>query len=275
MNSLHFQDTMKKITEAKYVTKRNGTLEKCTLGKIEQRIGYLCSAEEKEQISICSAAVDTSQSIYDKISTVELDNISAQICAARASKHYLYELLGGRILTSNLHKETLNNFSKKVAYINNQDSDFLKPNFVTFVKTNKVELDKIVDYTRDLNFGYFAFMTLQKSYLIKINNKIVERPQDMFMRVAVAIHCDDKINITDILQNIKKSYDYMSNGYFTHATPTLFNAGLKLGNLASCFLLGTDDSITGQFKTLGDCAQISKGLVALVYMLVMFVVKIV
>ena len=157
-----------------------------------------------------------------------------------------------------MHKETLNNFSKKIAYINNQDSDFLKPNFVLFVKTNKVELDKIVDYTRDLNFGYFAFMTLQKSYLIKINNKIVERPQDMFMRVAVAIHCDDKINITDILQNIKKSYDYMSNGYFTHATPTLFNAGLKLGNLASCFLLGTDDSITGQFKTLGDCAQISK-----------------
>jgi len=258
MNSSHFQDNMKRITEAKYVTKRDGKLEKCELGKIEQRISYLCSDIEKEQISICSISVDTAQSIYDKISTIELDNVSAQICASRASKHYLYELLGGRILTSNLHKETLNTFSDKIKYIHEQDSDFLKPSFVSFVANNATELDNMLDYTRDLNFGYFAFMTLQKSYLLKINNKIVERPQDMFMRVAIAIHCDDTIELSDILSNIKKSYDYTSNGYFTHATPTLFNAGLKLGNLASCFLLGTEDSITGQFKTLGDCAQISK-----------------
>jgi len=115
-----------------------------------------------------------------------------------------------------------------------------------------------MDYSRDLNFGYFAYMTLLKSYLIKINNKVIERPQDIFMRVSIAIHCDDTIPNEEIMVNIKRSYDYMSLGYFTHATPTLFNAGLKSGNLASCFLLGTEDSITGQFKTLGDCAQISK-----------------
>ena len=258
MNIYQSQDNMKRITEAKFVTKRDGKLEKCELGKIEQRIANLCSPEEKEQISICSIAVDASQSIYDKITTVELDNVSAQICAARASKHHLYEILGGRILSSNLHKETLPNFSDKIKYISKQDPEFLKPSFVKFVKANNKTLNKMIDYNRDFNFGYFAYMTLQKSYLIKINDKVVERPQDIFMRVAVAIHHDDKIDLELILNNIKNTYEYMSLGLFTHATPTLFNAGLKSGNLASCFLLGTDDSITGQFKTLGDCAQISK-----------------
>jgi ribonucleoside-diphosphate reductase alpha subunit len=258
MNIYQSQDNMKRITEAKFVTKRDGKLEKCELAKIEQRIANLCSPEEKEQISICSIAVDASQSIYDKITTVELDNVSAQICAARASKHHLYEILGGRILSSNLHKETLPNFSDKIKYISKQDPEFLKPSFVKFVKANNKTINKMIDYNRDFNFGYFAYMTLQKSYLIKINNKIVERPQDIFMRVAVAIHHEDNIELEQVLNNIKNTYEYMSLGLFTHATPTLFNAGLKSGNLASCFLLGTDDSITGQFKTLGDCAQISK-----------------
>jgi ribonucleoside-diphosphate reductase alpha chain len=258
MNNNLLEHSMKRITEAKYVTKRDGNLEKCELGKIEQRLGYLCSDTEKEQISICSIAVDASQSIYDKITTIELDNIAAQICASRASKHYFYEILGGRILTTNLHKETLNTFSDKIKLIHASDKTFLKLSFVKFIKNNAHTIDGFMDYSRDLNFGYFAFMTLQKSYLIRVNDKLVERPQDIFMRVAVAIHCDDIIAIEDIMTNIKRSYDYMSLGYFTHATPTLFNAGLKSGNLASCFLLGTDDSITGQFKTLGDCAQISK-----------------
>jgi ribonucleoside-diphosphate reductase alpha subunit len=258
MNIYQSQDNMKRITEAKFVTKRDGKLEKCELGKIEQRIANLCSPEEKEQISVCSIAVDASQSIYDKITTVELDNVSAQICAARASKHHLYEILGGRILSSNLHKETLPNFSDKIKYISKQDPEFLKSSFVKFVKANNKTLNKMIDYNRDFNFGYFAYMTLQKSYLIKINDKVVERPQDIFMRVAVAIHHEDNIELEQVLNNIKNTYEYMSLGLFTHATPTLFNAGLKSGNLASCFLLGTDDSITGQFKTIGDCAQISK-----------------
>lgn len=258
MNNTQPDILMKRITEAKHVTKRDGNLEKCELGKIEQRLGYLCSESEREQISICSIAVDASQSIYDKITTIELDNITAQICASRASKHYFYEILGGRILTTNLHKETLNTFSDKIKLIASNDKSFLKLSFVKFIKNNAHVIDGFMDYSRDLNFGYFAYMTLLKSYLIKINNKVIERPQDIFMRVAVAIHCDDVIAIEDIMGNIKRSYDYMSLGYFTHATPTLFNAGLKSGNLASCFLLGTDDSITGQFKTLGDCAQISK-----------------
>lgn len=258
MNNTQTDIPMKRITEAKHVTKRDGHLEKCELGKIEQRLGYLCSETEREQISICSIAVDASQSIYDKITTIELDNITAQICASRASKHYFYEILGGRILTTNLHKETLNTFSDKIKLIASNDKSFLKLSFVKFIKNNAHAIDGFMDYSRDLNFGYFAYMTLLKSYLIKINNKVIERPQDIFMRVAVAIHCDDTIPVEEIMGNIKRSYDYMSLGYFTHATPTLFNAGLKSGNLASCFLLGTEDSITGQFKTLGDCAQISK-----------------
>ena len=258
MNTKQIEHNMKRITEAKFVTKRDGKLEKIELSKIEQRLSRLCSDEEKEQISICSIAVDASQSIYDKITTLELDNVSAQICASRASKNPLYDTLGGRILSTNLHKDTLNTFSDKIKYINSQDKSFLKPIFVKFIKNNASVLDSYMDYSRDFNFGYFAYMTLQKSYLIKIHNKIVERPQDIFMRVSVAIHCEDIIPIEDVLINIKNTYDYMSNGYFTHATPTLFNAGLKSGNLASCFLLGTDDSINGQFKTLGDCAQISK-----------------
>ena len=258
MNNKQNEITMKRITEAKHVTKRDGKLEKIELSKIEQRLNYLCSDEEKELISICSIAVDASQSIYDKISTIELDNVSAQICASRASKHPFYETLGGRILSTNLHKETLNTFSDKIKYIHAQDKSFLKLQFVKFIKNNAHILDTYMDYSRDLNFGYFAYMTLIKSYLIKIHGKIIERPQDIYMRVAVAIHSEDIIPVEDILINIKNTYDYMSLGYFTHATPTLFNAGLKSGNLASCFLLGTDDSITGQFKTLGDCAQISK-----------------
>lgn len=259
MNNKQIESTMKRITEVKHVMKRDGkTLEKIDISKIVSRLEFLCSDEEKELISICSIAVDASQSIYDKISTIELDNVSAQICASRASKHPFYETLGGRILSTNLHKETLNTFSDKIKFIHAQDKSFLKLPFVKFIKNNAHIIDTYMDYTRDLTFGYFAFMTLIKSYLIKINNKIVERPQDIFMRVAVAIHCEDTIPIEEILANIKNTYDYMSFGYFTHATPTLFNAGLKSGNLASCFLLGTDDSITGQYKSLGDCAQISK-----------------
>jgi ribonucleoside-diphosphate reductase alpha subunit len=258
MNNKQNDNTMKSIKEARYVTKRDGKFEKIELSKIEQRLNYLCSDDEKDYISICSIAVDASQSIYDKISTIELDNVSAQICASRASKHPFYETLGGRIVITNLHKETLNTFSDKVKFIHAHDKSFLKLQFVKFIKNNAHVLDSYMDYSRDLTFGYFACMTLIKSYLIKVNNKIIERPQDIFMRVAVAIHCEDTISIDEILANIKNTYDYMSLGYFTHATPTLFNAGLKSGNLASCFLLGTDDSITGQYKTLGDCAQISK-----------------
>jgi len=140
-NQLEYNMNRKRITEAKFVTKRDGNLEKCELGKIEQRLGYLCSDVEKEQISICSIAVDSAQSIYDKITTVELDNIAAQICASRASKHYFYEILGGRLLTTNLHKDTLNTFSDKIKFIHNSDKSFLKLSFVKFIKNNAHIID--------------------------------------------------------------------------------------------------------------------------------------
>ena len=258
MNNKQIDNIMKRITEAKHVTKRDGQFEKIELSKIEQRLNYLCSDEERDLISICSIAADASQSIYDKISTNELDNVCAQICASRASKHPLYNILGGRILITNLHKETLNNFSDKIKLINTNDKTYLKPFFVKFIKNNAHVLDTYMDYSRDLTIDYFAFMTLQKSYLVKINDKIVERPQDMYMKVAIALHCEDTVPIEDILSNIKKSYDYMTLGYFTHATPTLFNAGLRSGNLASCFLLYVLDSLKDHFKVLGDSGEISK-----------------
>jgi len=258
MNNKQIDNNMKRITEAKHVTKRDGKLEKIELSKIEQRLNYLCSDEERDLISICSIAVDASQSIYDKISTIELDNVCAQICASRASKHPFYNILGGRVLITNLHKETLNNFSDKIKLINTNDKTYLKPFFVKFIKNNAHVLDTYMDYSRDLTIDYFAYMTLQKSYLVKINDKIIERPQDMYMKVAIALHCEDIIPIDEILSNIKKSYDYMTLGYFTHATPTLFNAGLRSGNLASCFLLYILDSLKDHFKVLGDSGEISK-----------------
>ena len=258
MNNKQIDTTMKRITEAKHVTKRDGKLEKIELSKIEQRLNYICSDEERDSISICSIAVDASQSIYDKISTIELDNVCAQICASRASKHPFYNILGGRILCTNLHKETLNTFSDKIKSIHANDKTYLKTSFVKFIKNNAHILDTFMDYSRDLNIDYFAFMTLQKSYLVKINDKIVERPQDMYMKVAIALHCEDEIPNEDRLLNIKKSYDYMTLGYFTHATPTLFNAGLRSGNLASCFLLYVLDSLKDHFKVLGDSGEISK-----------------
>ena len=258
MNNKQTETSMKRITEAKHVTKRDGKLEKIELSKIEQRLNYICSDEERDLISICSIAVDASQSIYDKISTIELDNVCAQICASRASKHPFYNILGGRILCTNLHKETLNTFSDKIKSIHANDKTYLKTSFIKFIKNNAHILDTYMDYSRDLNIDYFAYMTLQKSYLVKINDKIVERPQDMYMKVAIALHCEDEIPNEERLVNIKKSYDYMTLGYFTHATPTLFNAGLRSGNLASCFLLYILDSLKDHFKVLGDSGEISK-----------------
>jgi ribonucleoside-diphosphate reductase alpha chain len=172
MNNKQIESTMKRITEVKNVLKRDGkTLEKIDISKIVSRLEFLCSDEEKEFISICSIAVDASQSIYDKISTIELDNVSAQICASRASKHPFYDTLGGRILSTNLHKETLNTFSDKIKYIHTQDKSFLKLPFVKFIKNNAHIIDTYMDYSRDLTFGYFAFMTLIKSYLIKMKRK--------------------------------------------------------------------------------------------------------
>jgi ribonucleoside-diphosphate reductase alpha chain len=258
MNNKQIDNNMKRITEAKHVTKRDGKLEKIELSKIEQRLNYLCSDEERDLISICSIAVDASQSIYDKIFTIELDNVCAQICASRASKHPFYNDLGGRILITNLHKETLNTFSDKIKAIHANDKTYLKPSFVKYIKNNAHILDTFMDYSRDLNIDYFAYMTLQKSYLVKIHDKIVERPQDMYMKVAIALHHEDVVPNEEILANIKKSYDYMTLGYFTHATPTLFNAGLRSGNLASCFLLYILDSLKDHFKVLGDSGEISK-----------------
>lgn len=246
-----------------FVKKRDGSREEISFDKITSRIKGLCNGLDR--IKVHNISLKTINSIYDGISTSELDVISANICATLASSDYQYNQLGGRILVSSNEKNirillnVKDHFVGRMNYIQKTYNklygrDYLVPEMLKYINDNAEYLNKLVDYTRDYNFEFFGYKTLEKAYLIKFDEKPVESPQDLFLRVAVSIHYmkDDK----DL---IKKTYDYMSNGLFTHATPTLYNAGIINGQYASCFLLGTDDSIEGMYKNVADCARISKG----------------
>jgi ribonucleoside-diphosphate reductase alpha subunit len=180
------------------------------------------------------------------MTTEELDLESANICVNMTTVHPAYTLLGGRILVSNLHKKTLNNFTDKMQLVPNVDSEWLE-----WILKNKEEINQMIDYNRDYLFDYFGFKTLEKSYLLKVNDKIIERPQDVYMRVASTLQ---QGNMT----MIKKTYDLMSLGTYTHASPTMYNCGTQKKQLSSCFLLGTHDSLEEITKTWNSCAQISK-----------------
>lgn len=246
-----------------FVKKRDGSREEISFDKITSRIKGLCNGLDR--VKVHNISLKTINSIYDGISTSELDVISANICATLASSDYQYNQLGGRILVSSAEKNirillnVKDHFVGRMNYIQKTYNklygrDYLVPEMLKYINDNAEYLNKLVDYTRDYNFEFFGYKTLEKAYLIKFDEKPVESPQDLFLRVAVSIHYmkDDK----DL---IKKTYDYMSNGLFTHATPTLYNAGIINGQYASCFLLGTDDSIEGMYKNVADCAKISKG----------------
>jgi ribonucleoside-diphosphate reductase alpha subunit len=246
-----------------FVKKRDGSREEISFDKITSRIKGLCNGLDR--VKVHNISLKTINSIYDGISTSELDVISANICATLASSDYQYNQLGGRILVSSNEKNirillnVKDHFVGRMNYIQKTYNklygrDYLVPEMLKYMNDNADYLNKLVDYTKDYNFEFFGYKTLEKAYLIKFDEKPVESPQDLFLRVAVSIHYkqDDK-NL------IKKTYDYMSNGLFTHATPTLYNAGIINGQYASCFLLGTDDSIEGMYKNVADCAKISKG----------------
>jgi len=242
------------------VEKRTGEFEEVSFDKILKRIRSLSSGpefSEKLNIDETIIAQKVVQEIYDGVKTSELDELSSQISIALYSKDPEFKVLAGRIIISNHHKNTLNTFSEKVELMHKYQSfgkkkPLIADYFYDFVMENKELIDNHIDYNLDYDYDFFGFKTLEKSYLYRIERDIIERPQDMLMRVSLAIH---RNNIEMALNN----YDMMSAHYFTHATPTLYNAGSTREQFASCFLLTMkEDSISGIYDTLKDCALISK-----------------
>ncbi len=241
------------------VTKRNGTKETVRLEKITARVEKMCYGLDMnylEPFRICQKVIS---GMYDGVTTVELDNLAAETAASMATTHPDYTVLAARIAISALHKVTGKSFSKTIDklyhYIDPKTSEkagLISDETYQIIRDNAQYLDSCIIYDRDFNYDYFGFKTLERSYLLKMDGKIVERPQHMLMRVAVGIHGND-------LEKAVETYDYMSEKWFTHATPTLFNAGTPKPQLSSCFLLTVqDDSVDGIYDTLKQCAKISQ-----------------
>lgn len=247
-----------------FVTKRDGHKENVHFDKITERINklvnpiqlqnidlpYLNISKESEHLDPVLVAQKVVASLYSGITTEELDVESAEICVNLSTKHPSYSYLGGRILISNLHKKTLGAFSDKMQLLY-QTTNTINKNWLDWVLVNQDQLNQMIDYNRDYLYDYFGFKTLEKSYLLKSNGKIIERPQDMLMRVAATLQQGN-------LELIKKTYDFMSLGYYTHASPTMFNSGTNHMQMSSCFLVGTNDGLSDITTTWDSCAQISK-----------------
>jgi ribonucleoside-diphosphate reductase alpha chain len=239
------------------VTKRDGILEEVSFDKILKRIKIL-GQEAGIQINYSSLVMKVIDQLYDKIETKKIDELAAEQCASLSTQHHDYGTLASRIVISNHQKNTNPSFSCVMnALYNFKDIHGIHKPLVsqklwTFVESNSKLLDDMINHDRDYLIDFFGFKTLERAYLFKIGETIVERVQHMWMRVSVGIHGED-------INAIKETYDLMSQKYFTHATPTLFNAGTPRPQLSSCFLIGMeDDSLDGIYNTLKDCASISK-----------------
>ena len=241
------------------VKKRNGELEEMRYDKITKRISVLCHDLNMEYIDPTFVTLKVTSGIYDGISTTELDVLAAETAAAMVTTHPDYAKLAGRLAVSNLHKTTPKKFSQSMKELysfiepkTGKESSLIDDNIYQFVLANKEILDGAINQNRDLDFDYFGFKTLERSYLLKIGNRIVERPQYLYMRVAVGI-CKGDVEMA------LRIYDDLSQHYYTHATPTLFNAGTKRAQMSSCFLIGNKgDDIDSLFDTIKDVANISK-----------------
>ncbi|EIA09315.1 ribonucleoside-diphosphate reductase subunit alpha [Flavobacterium frigoris] len=241
-----------------YVVKRDGHKEPVMFDKITDRIKKLCYGLN-ELVDPVKVAMRVIEGLYDGVSTSELDNLAAETAASMTIAHPDYAQLAARIAISNLHSNTTKSFSETMNemyhYVNprnGQDAPLLSEEVHKVIQENAEFLDSHIIYNRDFNYDYFGFKTLERSYLLKINGKIVERPQHMLMRVSVGIHLDD-------LESVLETYDLMSKKFFTHATPTLFNSGTPKPQMSSCFLLAMqDDSIDGIYDTLKQTAKISQ-----------------
>lgn len=241
------------------VKKRDGSLEEMRYDKITRRISVFCSDLNLEYIDPTYVTLKVTQGIYDGISTTELDVLAAETAAAMVTTHPDYAKLAGRLAVSNLHKTTHKKFSQCIKELysfvepkTGKESSLIDDEVYKFIIENRETLDGAIHQERDLEFDYFGYKTLERSYLLKIGDRVVERPQYLYMRVAVGI-C--KGNINEAL----RIYDDLSQHFYTHATPTLFNAGTRRPQMSSCFLIGNKgDDIDGLFDTIKDVAKISK-----------------
>jgi ribonucleoside-diphosphate reductase subunit M1 len=244
---------------AMYVLKRDGRRENVHFDKITSRIAKLCYGLDPVHVDAAIISQKVVPGLYPGVTTVELDELAAQTAASCATRHPDFSTLAARISVSNLHKQTSKSFVEvvEVLYahvhpITNEASPLVSEKLYKIVMANKERLSSAIVYDRDFSYDYFGFKTLERAYLLSINKKIVERPQHMIMRVAIGIHGED-------IDAVLESYDLMSRQYFTHATPTLYNAGTPHPQLSSCFLLCMkEDSIDGIYDTLKSCAVISK-----------------
>jgi len=239
------------------VTKRNGELEDIAFDKILTRVKNV-GQEADIHINYTSLAMKVIDQLYDTIKTTLIDELAAEQCASLSTNHPDYGILASRIIISNHQKNTSSSFSQVMSelyYYQNmhgKHSPILSTTFWEFVSSNSEELDQMIVNERDYLIDYFGFKTIERAYLLRIDGRIVERIQHMWLRVSCAIHLGN-------LTGIKETYDYMSQKYFTHATPTLFNAGMPQQQMSSCYLIAMeDDSVDGIYNTLKDCALISK-----------------
>ncbi len=241
------------------VIKRNGKKEEVKFDKITARVEKLTHGLDRSYVDPIKVAKKVIEGVIDGISTVELDNLAAEVAASLTTTHPDYALLASRIAVSNLHKETRKSFTETMRdlyeYIDpktGKKAQLIADEIHEVIEANADVLDSAIIYDRDYSFDYFGFKTLEKSYLLKINGKVAERPQHMFMRVAVGIHRED-------IDAAIETYNLMSERWFIHATPTLFNAGTPKPQMSSCFLLTLkEDSIDGIYDTLKQCAKISQ-----------------
>ncbi|WP_299556591.1 ribonucleoside-diphosphate reductase subunit alpha [Seonamhaeicola sp.] len=241
-----------------YVIKRDGRKEQVMFDKITARVRKLCYGLN-ELVDPLKVTMRVIEGLYDGVTTSELDNLAAEIAATMTTAHPDYARLAARISVSNLHKNTKKTFSEVMqdlyTYVNprtDKDAPLLSDEVYNVIMEHKDRLDSTIIYNRDFGYDYFGFKTLERSYLLKLNGKIAERPQHMLMRVSVGIHLDD-------IDAAIETYELMSKKYFTHATPTLFNSGTPKPQMSSCFLLTMkEDSIDGIYDTLKQTAKISQ-----------------
>ena len=241
------------------VVKRDGTVEQVKFDKISSRIRKLTYALNEDYVDYFQVAQKVISGLYDGVTSTELDQLSAETAASMITTHPDYGKLAARIIITSLYKDVSKEFSvvakQLYDYINpvtNEPAGLISDDVYAVIEKHATELNAMIVHDRDFNFDYFGYKTLEKSYLLKRNNKPAETPQQMYMRVSVGIWRDN-------LEMVQKTYDLLSQGLFTHATPTLFNSGTKRPQMSSCFLLDIDDdSIPGIYKTLSDCAKISQ-----------------
>tara|TARA_Y100001958_G_scaffold541_1_gene378 strand:+ start:1811 stop:4630 length:2820 start_codon:yes stop_codon:yes gene_type:complete len=258
----------KDISQEMRVTKRNGNTQEVSFDKILNRVKLLGLHREPQlALNYSQLIMKVIDQLYTDIPTMIIDELTAEQCASLSTKHLDYGILASRIIVSNNHKNTDASFYNSMhklyhfSDIHDKNIPLIDQDVWDIVEEHKDAIENMIEYERDYLIDYFGFKTLERAYLMRINNKVVERPQHMWLRVALGIHKNDFITHSSAygLANIKETYDLMSQKYFTHATPTLFNSATPRPQLSSCYLISMEnDSIDGIYNTLKECAQISK-----------------